>query len=469
MAADDKGGRRQTRRTMLKIAGAALAASQAPRLAAAPLAGRPGSRERLEAALARIADPAGEGARTFLTLYPETARAAADAADARARAGRTLGPLDGVVVSLKDLFDVRGEPTRAGSKILADAPPATADATVVRRLREGGAVILGKTNMVEFAFSGVGANSHYGTPGNPADRTRVPGGSTSGGGVAVADGMCEIAIGTDTGGSTRIPAALCGVVGYKPTKARVPTTGAFPLSASLDSIGPIARSVADCARADAVLAGEAPWRLTSLSLRGLKLGVPQGLPLQDLDATVAARFEQALKALGGAGANLSDQTLPMLDDMARVNAVAPLGTVEAYAVHRQWLATRGGDYDPFIRARLETGAAVTPEGYAAMLRDRAALVRAMDARLAELDVLVLPTTPIVAPTRAEVSTNEGFVARNRLLLRNTGVANNFDLCAISLPLPRGGGLPTGLMLAARNGQDRRLFQIASAVEALLAA
>ncbi|HEX6660244.1 MAG TPA: amidase family protein, partial [Sphingomicrobium sp.] len=201
------------------------------------------ARDRLEDALARIADPGGEGARTCLTVYSETARAAADGADERRARGLPLGPLDGTIVSIKDLFDVAGEPTRAGSKVLADAPPATSDAPIVRRLRAGGAVIVAKTNMTEFAFSGIGVNPHYGTPGNPADRTRVPGGSSSGAAVAVADGMCEIAIGTDTGGSTRVPAALCGVVGYKPTKSRVPTEGAFPLSYTLDSVGPIARRV----------------------------------------------------------------------------------------------------------------------------------------------------------------------------------------------------------------------------------
>ena len=193
------------------------------------------SRDRLEEALARIADPKGEGARACLTLYAQAARSAADAADARARAGAKLGPLDGAIISIKDLFDVAGEPTRAGSKLLADALPAKADAPVLRRLRAAGGVIVAKTNMVEFAFSGIGLNPHYGTPGNPADRARVPGGSSSGAAVAVADGMCEIAIGTDTAGSTRIPAALCGIVGFKPSKFRVPTEGAFPLSTTLDS------------------------------------------------------------------------------------------------------------------------------------------------------------------------------------------------------------------------------------------
>ena len=215
------------------------------------------SRDRLEAALARIADPDGEGARACLTVYTQAARDAADAADARAKAGISLGPLDGAIVGIKDLFDVAGEVTRAGSKVLAEeGKPAAADAPVVRRLRAGGAVIVAKTNMSEFAYSGIGANPHYGTPGNPADRKRVPGGSSSGAAVAAADGMCEVAIGTDTGGSTRIPAAFCGIVGFKPSRERIPTDGAFPLSYSIDSIGPLAKSVEACAKADAVMAGD---------------------------------------------------------------------------------------------------------------------------------------------------------------------------------------------------------------------
>src|SRR5438105_12177382 len=228
------------------------------------------ARDRLEQALARIADPAGEGKRACLTVYAEAARASADAADVRMKASKPLGPLEGMIVSIKDLYDVAGEVTRAGSRVLADEGlVAAADAPVVKRLRSAGAVIVAKTNMSEFAFSGVGANPHFGTPGNPFDRARVPGGSTSGGAVAVADGFCEIAIGTDTGGSTRIPAALCGLVGFKPSRQRVPTDGVFPLSYSLDSVGPMARGVTECADADAVMAGENPAPLEPAPLSGL--------------------------------------------------------------------------------------------------------------------------------------------------------------------------------------------------------
>jgi aspartyl-tRNA(Asn)/glutamyl-tRNA(Gln) amidotransferase subunit A len=355
------------RRRFLHLAGAATALlaspyvvqaqQQAPRTGASPPRS---ARDRLEEALARIADPNGEGSRACLTIYAQAARAAADAADARARAGISLGPLDGAIVSVKDLFDVAGEPTRAGSKVLADAPPAATDAPVLRRLRAAGAVIVAKTNMTEFAFSGIGANPHYGTPGNPADRTRVPGGSSSGAVVAVADGMCEIAIGSDTGGSTRVPAALCGVVGYKPTKSRVPTEGAFPLSFTLDSIGPIARSVAACAAADAVMAGDDPWTLEPVPLQGLRLGIPQGLPLRGLDQTVTAQFSDATKELGRTGVRLSDELLALLDDMVRVNSKATFAVAESWSIHRERLATRAADYDPSSAPASKRGAPCPP-------------------------------------------------------------------------------------------------------------
>jgi aspartyl-tRNA(Asn)/glutamyl-tRNA(Gln) amidotransferase subunit A len=432
------------------------------------------ARERLEAALTRIDDPSGEGARACLTVYRESARAAAAAADARQRAGISLGPLDGAIVSIKDLFDVAGEVTRAGSKLLAEeAKPAAADAPVVHSLRSGGAVIVGKTNMSEFAFSGVGANPHYGTPGNPANRKRIPGGSTSGGAVAVADGMCEIAIGTDTGGSTRIPAALCGLVGFKPSRQRISTAGAFPLSQSLDSIGPIANSVTDCAKADqvladAVMAGNDFAPLEPVPLAGLRVGIAQGLPLENLDETVAKRFPDAIDRLERAGCRLTNEKLALLEGLARVSSRGAVLPAEAFAVHRDRLDRRGPALDQNVRMRLERARGISAADYILMLNERAALVRAMDARLADIDVLVMPTTPIVAPTIDEMAAPDHFARKNAMLLRNTSMVNFFDLCAISLPLPRDGALPTGLMLIVRNGHDRRLFRIAAAIERLFA-
>jgi aspartyl-tRNA(Asn)/glutamyl-tRNA(Gln) amidotransferase subunit A len=426
------------------------------------------SRDRLEQALARIADPEGEGARACLTVYAETARPAADAADARAKSGISLGPLDGAIVTIKDLFDVAGEPTRAGSKILANAPPAKADAPVVRRLRAAGAVIVAKTGMSEFAFSGVGMNPHYGTPGNPADRARVPGGSSSGAAVAAADGMCEIAIGTDTGGSTRIPGALCGIVGFKPSAWRVPTEGAFPLSYSLDSIGPIARTVDDSAKADAVMAGEDFSPLKLAAVAGLRLGVPQGMLLKDWDNTVGTRFGAACKKLADAGARIGDEPMPLFDRMVAVNAKGGFAPVEAYSVHRENLATRPDDFDPNVRVRIERGGKGIAADYVDMMRERMHLVRAMDEQVAHLDALVLPTTPIVAPTIAEMMDTNTFGTKNMLLLRNPATWNFFDMCAISIPIP-GAALPVGLMLVARNGHDRRLFETAAGIERLFAA
>jgi len=461
------------RRQFLGLAAALVAAPSIVRAQApAPTIAAPArrsARDRLEEALARIADPTGEGSRACLTVYAQAARDAADAADARARAGISLGPLDGTVVAIKDLFDVAGEPTRAGSKLLAEeAKPATADAAAVRRLRAGGAVIVAKNNMSEFAYTYIGANPHYGTPGNPADRTRVPGGSSSGGAVAVADGMCEIAIGSDTGGSVRVPAALCGVVGFKPSRYRVPTEGAFPLAYSQDSIGPLARTVAACADADAVLAGEEPRAPTPPALAGLRLAIIQGLPLRGLDETVAARLREVLGALGEADVKLSIETLPLIDDMVKANANGGVVQAEALAVHADRLSRRGNDIDPNVRAALERGKAISGADYVKVAHARAELIRAMDAWIGEFDGVVMPTTPIVAPTLAELAAPEVLTARQLALGRNAAIINFFDLCAITLPLPRLDSLPVGLTVVARNGRDRRLLDIAASLEKLFA-
>jgi aspartyl-tRNA(Asn)/glutamyl-tRNA(Gln) amidotransferase subunit A len=426
--------------------------------------------ERLEEALARIDDPKGEGARACLTVYRERARIEAQAADARAKAGIRLGPLDGAIVSIKDLFDVAGEVTSAGSPVLAaEGKPAARDALVVRRLRQAGAVIVAKTNMTEFAFSGIGANPHYGTPGNPADRKRAPGGSSSGGAVSAADGMCEIAIGSDTGGSCRTPAAFCGIVGYKPSKQRIPTDGAFPLSNTLDSIGPMARTVERCAMADAVMAGEARETLEPAALAGLRIGIVQGMALENLDEPVARSFARAVELLGKAGVRLSDETIHEFDGMNDVNAHGGgITPAEAYAVHRERLERRGDDIDQNVRRRIERSRNVSAADYITMIRRRGELVRAMDARMADVDVLAMPTSAVVAPVLAELAAPDEFARRNAMSLRNTTPWNFFDCCAISLPLPCGSDLPTGLMLVARNGHDARLFRIAAAVERLFA-
>ncbi|MFI5014381.1 MAG: amidase [Hyphomicrobiales bacterium] len=424
-------------------------------------------RERLEAALERIADPKGEGARACLTVYADEARAAADAADGRSKFGRELGPLDGRIVTIKDLLDVKGEPTRAGSRIRADFAPATQDAPVVGRLRAAGAVIVAKTNMTEFAFSAMGINPHYGTPGNPADRARVPGGSSSGAAVAVADGLCDLAIGTDTGGSCRIPASFCGVVGYKPTARLVPKDGALPLSYTLDSVGPLARRVADCALTHCVLAGEEPASSAPSSLSGLRLGILVGPLLEDLDATVGKAFEATRTRLSASGARLVDFPTVRLTEMQAANAKGGFSAAEALAVHNAYFETRKADFDQRVWQRIAAARAMAAADYVLLARERLRLIAALDAEMAEFDAMILPSTPNVAPIIAEANANdEAFFAHNARGLRNTAFVNFFDLCAISLPMPTG-GLPAGLQLVGRHGADRKLFSIAAAVEAAL--
>lgn len=421
------------------------------------------SRDRLEDALARIADPAGEGARSCLTVYADSARKAADAADARAKSGASLGPMDGVIITVKDLFDVAGEVTRAGSKVLAARnETAKSDAPVIGTLRQAGAVIAAKTNMVEFAFSGVGINPHFGTPANPADRKRVPGGSTSGGAVAVADGIGAITIGTDTGGSTRTPAALCGIVGFKPTQRRISRDGAYPLSFSLDSIGPLARTVADCALADAVMAGTPPF-IERVPLSSVRAGIVQGALRDNVDDIVASAFTRALANLGPTW-RASPVTVDALSIMQSVNERGGLAPPEAFAIHHALLAEQGDEVDPFVRQRIMRASNVSMSEYVFLQHDRRRAIVQMDALFDRYDVLVLPTTPMVAPLMSDVDSLDKFAPINVRLLSHTSIANFFDLCAISLPINLGNALPVGLMLFGRNGADRKLLAIAAEVE-----
>lgn len=426
------------------------------------------TRDKLETILARLADRAADE-RVFLRIYQDGARAAADAADARKRSGISLGPLDGALVSIKDLFDVAGETTTAGSIALRDAPPAAHDAVIVRRLRQAGAVILGKTNMVEFAFSGLGLNPHYGTPGNAADPARIPGGSSSGAGVSVAEGTSDISIGSDTGGSVRIPAALNGVIGFKPTARRVPLEGAFPLSPSLDSIGPLARSVQDCAFADAIMAGEEPWAIEPHPLAGLRIGVPRGRLFTETEPMIEQVFEATLTRLSRAGARIVDHAIEdLLQGMADITADASIASIEASEVHADWLDSRAHEIDPRVRWWIDRSSAVPAPVYIRMLRRRRALIAAMDERLAPIDVLALPTTAVCAPLIAPLEADDNLYNRmDWLILRNTMFGNQFDLTGISLPVPES-PRPAGFMLLARHGHDRRLLEIAAGVERELA-
>jgi len=438
-------------------------------LAAELAAGRTSSRALVEAALARIGDAAGEGARAFIKLYADTARAEADLSDTLRRAGVVRSPVEGQPISVKDLFDVAGDITRAGSTLLADAPPARRDATAVARLRAAGAVIVGRTNMVEFAFGGVGLNPHYGTPKNPWDRAtgRVPGGSSSGAGVAQADGMCVMSLGTDTRGSVRIPAALCGVVGFKPTARRVPTEGAFPLSWSLDSVGPLANSAECCACFDAILAGDAS-PVVPLAAKGLRLLLPEASVMSELDAEVANAFDAALSALSSAGASIVRAPVPLFDRQQEYFLGGGLAGAEAYVVHRERL-DQLHRYDPRVGSRISLGRDISAADYIALGRLRQVSIEAFRVVAAPFDAIVMPTLSCLAPAIEAVErSTDDYVRWNMRLLRNPGLVNFLDGCAITLPCHRPGTAPVGLMLCGAGGSDRHLLAVAGAVEAALA-
>jgi aspartyl-tRNA(Asn)/glutamyl-tRNA(Gln) amidotransferase subunit A len=435
-------------------------------LAADLLAGRTSSRELVEQALARIGERDGEGGRAFLKVNAEAARAEADTADRLRKAGVRRSPVDGLPVSLKDLFDVAGEVTRAGSRVLAIE--AKQDAAAVARLRAAGAIFIGRTNMVEFAFGGVGLNPHYGTPKNPYDRKvgRVPGGSSSGAAVAQADGMCVMALGSDTRGSVRGPAALCGLVGWKPTARRVPREGAFPLSFTLDSVGPLANSVACAAAYDAILSGEAGEH-EPLPIQGLRLLLPRSSVLEDLDTEVAAAFETSLSGLSKAGALITEKPVPAFDRQGEYFKAGGYAGAEAYHIHRGREA-RIGEYDPRVGKRILLGKSLSASDYLLLGELRASFMREVSALAAPFDAFLMPTVPCIAPTIAETdASDDDYFRWNMRILRNNGVANFLDGCAATVPCHEPGRAPVGLMVCGTAGSDRHTLAAAAAIERAL--
>ncbi|HET7199610.1 MAG TPA: amidase [Burkholderiales bacterium] len=432
--------------------------------------GRTTSRRLVEEALARIADASGEGGRAFTKVSAQGALAAAEASDRQRKEGVVPSPLAGLPVSIKDLFDIAGEVTTAGSTILRDRPPAAADAGAVARLRGAGAVVIGRSNMTEFAFSGIGINPHYGTPANPYDRgsRRIPGGSSSGAAVSVADGMAAFALATDTGGSVRIPAALCGVAGFKPTAVRVPREGAFPLSTTLDSVGPIAPTVGCCATVFQVLAGEAVRPLVPAALSATRLGVPENYMLEDLDVEVMEAFQSAVQRLSRRGARIVDIAVPEFDEAARANAGGGISPPEAYAVHRKWIE-RDREIDPRVLERILRGGLVTAPDYIELLATRALLMKRFALHRNHVDAMLMPSVPRIAPRIDGLERNpEGFRLANGNMLRNTNLINFLDGCALTLPIHPPRTAPVGLMVVGFNGEDERVLSVGLALETALA-
>lgn len=427
-------------------------------------AGKTTSRALVEAALASIARDSS----AFTRVNAEHARAEADASDRLRAQGMVPSLLAGLPVSAKDLFDVAGEPTSAGSAILREAPPAVPDAPAIVRLRKAGAVIVGRTHMSEFAFTGLGVNPHFPVCANPHDASRVPGGSSSGAAVSVARGQAAMGLGTDTGGSLRIPAAFCGLVGFKPTQRRVSREGAFALSESLDSVGPIANSVACCRVSDAALSDVPLDDHPLLSVAGLRFGVPADFVLDDVDSVVGAAFERALSALSSAGATVERVQFPEFARIPEITARGTIANAESFAFHnRMGLLKQRERYDPNVLARIEIGGRMTAGDYIDLLHARAALIRDTDGRSAGYDALLMPAVATVAPRFADVVEPAAFARANGLALRNAALINFLDRCALSVPMQRDGELPSGLMIVGETMGDAKLLAMGEAVETVL--
>ena len=329
--------------------------------------------------------------------------------------------------------------------------------------------MIGRTNMTEFAYSGIGINPHYGTPKSVWQRNvgHVPGGSSSGAAVSVADRMAHGALGTDTGGSCRIPAAFNGIVGFKPTQRRVPLAGGVPLSSTLDSFGPLARSVGCCAVLDAVLAGEEIVPPQPRPIKGMRLAVPTTVALDELDDEVARAFERALETLSRQGALIERIAVPEFLDVGVMNSKGGFTAAESYAWHRFLIASHGDVYDPRVAVRIQRGATISAADYIDLMEMRNSLIARAAARLAPYDALVMPTTANTPPRIADLADDKAFARENVLALRNCSLINTMDGCAISLPCHREGEVPVGFMLASSGGADRRILELAAAMEAAI--
>jgi Asp-tRNA(Asn)/Glu-tRNA(Gln) amidotransferase A subunit family amidase len=434
------------------------------------LTGHSTASQLLESSLAAADTDAARPA--FVRRFDAMARATAEAVDTQFAAGAPLAALAGLAVSVKDLFDVQGHPSTAGSRVLADAPPAQGDSVAVARLRAAGAARVGHTHMTEFAFSGVGLNPHHPPLANPVtaaiDLTpRIPGGSTSGGAVSVSTGAAWAALGSDTGGSIRIPAALQGLVGYKNTARLTPTHGCIPLSTTLDTVCAITRTVRDAIHVHKIIA-QRHVRLCGRPLHSMRLAVPRTMLLDDMDATVSSAFQEALRTLRVAGAHIEEIELSEIATVSRIQANGTFAAAESWAAHRDRLSAREAEYDPRVASRMRRGAQMSAADYIELVQARDAWIRAMQRTTYHYDALLSPTVPIVAPPMSELQASDAsFFHANALLLRNPAVVNMLDGCAVSLPCHHPGDLPVGLMVWSHALQDDTVLQASLTIEAAL--
>ncbi|MEN3931291.1 amidase [Microvirga sp. W0021] len=408
----------------------------------------------------------------FTAVLTERARNEAKEASARIRLGKSRGVLDGIPVAWKDLFDIAGRTTTAGSVVLKDSPEASHDADVVTALNRAGMVAVGLTNMSEFAFSGLGINPHYGTPHNPnsTDVPRLPGGSSSGAGVAVAAGLVPVAIGTDTGGSVRIPAAFNGVVGYKATRGRYSMKGIVPLAISLDALGPLCLNVQDAIWIDAAMRGQPVADMEALPLRGQSFAIPSNVMFDEAEPEIIEAFEVAVNLVQQAGAHVRRISFPVFDEISKLFArTGALVTAEAYQFHKERLnGPEAALIDARVVARIRLGEKTTPENYAEILEVRARLIKEVRAMLEPDELLLSPTLPHVAPEIAPLCDDDLFFQTNAKTLRNTSIGNFLDWCGVSLPCGMGKvGMPIGFQVAGQAGQDERVLAVALSIEKLL--
>lgn len=432
--------------------------------------GKTTSLEVTKFALNNIKNTSGEGGKVFTSVYEKQALAAAEASDLLRKAGLKRSNLEGIPISIKDLFDYAGEVTKSGSVVLNDAHVATKNALIIQRLIDAGAIIIGKTNMTEFAFSGLGLNPHYGTPASPWNRINrhIPGGSSSGAGVSVSDDMAVAAIGSDTGGSIRIPSTFCYLTGFKPSANRIPSDGAMPLSHNLDSFGPLARSVSCCHIIDAILSASPEKTLKQLNLKQLRFLFPTNYVLENADSHVINIFNDKVKALKNQGIQIDELAIPELEEIPHITRLGGFVCADAWFHHRELIEKKAELYDPRVGSRILRGKNQSAADYIELLNARQTWIEKMQQKLQPYDALIMPTVPVLPPTiKALEESDDEYFKYNALILRNPTIINYLDGCAFSLPCQNTDKLPVGFMLASTHGSDEHLFNVAYSIEKLL--